>query len=286
MRNTHVVRSSAWLPTCPLHVHISHAFAWEQPEWVHLSVLLKPSGKGKMSKRESTEMAADGQSIFLTDLEGLGYLPEAVANWVALMGWSYDDRTEFFTMDDLVEKFSLDKLNPAPAAINFSKFDHFNGLHIRALDPDDLAGRLMPFFERAGFDADLPTLKKITPIIQERVKTLDEAPDLAGFFFSNTIQPTLDDLIPRKTTQTEAAAIASAALKVLEGLPDLAHDTTDAPLRVLAEEMGFSAGQVFGVLRGAVTGQSVSPPLLETMEILGREVVLGRVETAVGLLSS
>jgi glutamyl-tRNA synthetase len=284
MRITHVFRSSEWLPSFPLHVHIYRAFGWEQPEWVHLSVFLKPSGKGKMSKRESAEMAADGQSIFLTDLEGLGYLPEAVNNWIALMGWSYDDRTEFFTMDDLISKFSLDKLNPAPAAINFSKFDHFNGLHIRALDPDDLAERLLPFFHRAGFEADLETLRKITPIIQERVKTLDDAPEIAGFFFLSTIDPTLDDLIPRKTTREEAAAIAAKALAILEVLPDLAHDTTNGPLRAMADEMGFSAGQVFGVLRGAVTGQSVSPPLLETMEILGKGVILQRVEAAVAAL--
>ena len=86
-----------------------------------------------MSKRDTAEAMKDGHSIFITDLRQLGYLPEAVVNWIALMGWSYDDHTEFFTMDDLIEKFSLDKLNPSPAAINFTKLDHFNGLHIRSL---------------------------------------------------------------------------------------------------------------------------------------------------------
>lgn len=284
MEISHVLRSSEWLPTFPLHVHIYNAFGWEQPVWVHLSVFLKPSGKGKMSKRESAEMAADGQSIFLTDLEGLGYLPEAVNNWIALMGWSYDDRTEFFTLDDLTEKFSLEKLNPSPAAINFSKFDHFNGLHIRALATDDLAQRIHPFFERAGYDADLETLKKIAPIIQERIPTLDEAPNMAGFFFKDEVHPDEDTLVPRKTTPAEAAEIARRAHAVLSGLPDLAHATAEGSLRDLAEEMGMSAGQVFGVLRGAVTGQRVSPPLFETMEILGKDVALPRIARAVEIL--
>ncbi|RPI22062.1 MAG: glutamate--tRNA ligase, partial [Chloroflexota bacterium] len=139
---THVIRGSEWLSTLPLHAHIIRAFGWDEPEWVHVSVFLKPSGKGKMSKRDAANLKMDGHSIFIGELQELGYLPEAVANWVALMGWSYDDHTEFFTMSDLVEKFSLNGLNPSPAAINFTKLDHFNGLHIRSLPAEELAHRL------------------------------------------------------------------------------------------------------------------------------------------------
>ena len=286
MEITHVFRSSEWLPTFPLHVHIYQAFGWEQPHWVHLSVFLKPSGKGKMSKRESAEMAKDGQSIFLTDLEGLGYMPEAVNNWIALMGWSYDDRTEFFSLQDLVDKFSLEKLNPSPAAINFSKFDHFNGLHIRALPSDELAVRLQPYFKSAGMDADLETLKKIAPIIQERIPTLDEAPNMAGFFFQPTVHPEVEDLVPRKTTTAEALHIARKAHEVMAALPDLSHATAEQPLRDLSETLEMSAGQVFGVLRVAVTGQRISPPLFETMEILGKDLVLTRVQKAAEILET
>jgi glutamyl-tRNA synthetase len=150
MEITHVIRGSEWLPTLPLHAHIIRAFGWQEPVWVHLSVFLNPQGKGKMSKRSSGQFSADGSSFFIKDLQAMGYLPEAVVNWVALMGWSFDDHTEFFTMDDLVEKFSLDSLNPSPAAINYSKLDHFNGLHIRHLEVGDLAQRLKPFFEPPG----------------------------------------------------------------------------------------------------------------------------------------
>ena len=104
---SHVLRSEEWLPSLPLHAHIYEAFGWEQPVWVHLSVFLKPSGKGKMSKRDTEQMRLTGQSIFIKDLAELGFLPEAVVNWITLMGWSYDDHTEFFTMADLIEKFDL-----------------------------------------------------------------------------------------------------------------------------------------------------------------------------------
>ncbi|MFQ5615103.1 MAG: glutamate--tRNA ligase [Anaerolineales bacterium] len=284
MKITHVFRTVEWLATFPLHVQLYKAFGWEQPAWVHPSVFLKPSGKGKMSKRDSAQMAKSGQSIFVTDLEALGYLPEAVVNWIVLMGWSYDDKTEFFTMDDLIEKFSIGKLNPAPAAINFSKFDHFNGLHIRSLNTDDLAARAKPFFERAGYQPDDETLRKIAPIVQERIKTLDDAPIMAGFFFKENVTPPKETLIPRKTTPEEALAVAERALTILESLPDITHNNTEHPLRGLAEEMGLKAGQVFGVLRSAVTGQRVSPPLFESMEIIGREKVLERVRAAIEIL--
>ena len=281
---THVFRTEEWLPTFPLHVHIYNAFGWEQPVWIHPSVFLKPSGKGKMSKRDTEAMALDGQSIFLTDLKDLGYIPEAVVNWIALMGWSYDDKTEIFTMPDLIEKFDIDKLNPSPAAINFDKFDHFNGVHIRMLTPDDLAMRVKPFFVKAGYTPDDETLKQIAPIIQERIPALDEAPNMAGFFFKDAVTPTLEDLIPKKTTPEQALAVAQRALDILESLSAFTHDHADPPLRALADELGLKAGQVFGVLRVAVTGQTVSPPLFESMAIIGREKVLARVRAAVEIL--
>jgi glutamyl-tRNA synthetase len=154
MKITHVIRGLEWLSTFPLHIHLINAFGWQEPEFVHLSVFLKPSGKGKMSKRESTSNVQDGPSIFVKDLADLGYIPEGVVNWTALMGWSYDDHTEFFVLKDLIEKFSLEKLNPSPAAINFTKLDYFNGLHIRNLELADLAQRVKPFFVNAGYLVD------------------------------------------------------------------------------------------------------------------------------------
>lgn len=280
MKITHVFRGSEWLPTFPLHKRIYDAFGWEEPVWVHLSVFLKPSGKGKMSKRESADLAKDNKSIFLTDLADLGYTPEAVVNWIALMGWSYDDRTEFFTMENLIEKFSIEKLNGSPAAINFTKFDHFNGLHIRALELDDLAERMKPYFAAGGIDADDETLQQLAPILQTRLKGMDDILPMAGFFFNETVAPFTADLLPRKTSAAEAATITQRTLPILESATAFTHDELDTPLRELADELGFKPGQVFGVLRSSVTGQRVSPPLFETMEIIGKDKVLARIRDA------
>lgn len=279
---THVIRGSEWLSTLPLHYHILRAFGWEAPLFYHLSVFLKPSGKGKMSKRDTATVMKDGYSIYLTDLEEMGYLPEAVRNWIALMGWSYDDHTEFFSMQDLIEKFSLERLNPSPAAINFSKLDHFNGLHIRAMTPKELAINIRHFINTE----DLPRLIQIAPLIRERLVTLDEAPQWAEFFFQEQVTPNPADLVPKNLTTAQAAAVARRCLEVLQSLSDISPETAEPPLRALVDELGLSPGQVFGLLRVAVTGQTVSPPLFESMAIIGREKVIERVAAVEKILQS
>jgi glutamyl-tRNA synthetase len=281
---THVIRTSEWLPTFPLHVHIYRAFGWVEPKWVHPSIFLKPSGKGKMSKRDAAQFIKGGHSIYVQDLKDMGYLPEAVVNWIALMGWSYDDHTEFFSLNDLIDKFSIERLNPAPAAINFSKFDHFNGLHIRNLEVADLAGRLKPFYEAAGYQVDDEKLLQITPIIQKRLVTLDDAPRISGFFFEQKGTPEVELLIGKNMTSAESLTSALRAYELLSVLPDMQATTTEAPMRELADQLGLKAGQLFGILRGAVTGQKVSPPLFESMEVLGRHEVLMRIKAAIVLL--
>ncbi len=283
---THVLRGAEWLPTFPLHVLIVRAFGWEEPEWVHLPLFLKPSGKGKMSKRESAELMQDGYSIYISDLKELGYLPQAVVNWMALMGWGYDDHQEFFTMADLIEKFSLARLNPSPAAINFSKLDHFNGLHIRAMSHGALAEALLPYYHRQGFDVDVPLLKRIAPLIQERIVTLDEAPQWTTFLFKEALALQPQDLIGKDMDASSSRIALQAALDHLSGLPAWTKDATEEEMRTLADDLHLKAGQLFGLLRMAVTGQKVSPPLFESMELLGKSTVLSRLRRAVELLGA
>jgi glutamyl-tRNA synthetase len=284
MEISHVLRGSEWLSTLPLHAHIIRAFGWEEPVFAHLSLFLKPSGKGKMSKRDTAQAMQDGHSIFIGDMAELGFLPEAVLNWIALMGWSYDDRTEFFTLSDIVEKFSLDKLNPSPSAINFAKLDHFNGLHIRALPLDDLACRVKPYLETAGYRVDEAKLRQIVPIIRERLVTLDDVIPMAGFFFQDEVHPRPEELVGKGLGPAESAAAARQALQFLEGLPEITPETAEEPLRLLAEQLGLKPGQLFGILRVAVTGQTVSPPLFESMAIIGKEKVLERLRQAIAIL--
>jgi len=285
MKITHAIRTSEWLPTFPLHGHIYKAFGWEQPIWIHPSIFLKPDGKGKMSKRDTDALLKEGKSIFLGDFKNMGYLPEAVVNWAALIGWAYDDKTEFFTLDDLIEKFSIEKLNPSPAAINFSKLDHFNGLHIRALEPADLAQRIKPFFEDAGYVVDdQEKLVQVAAVLQVRLVTLNEAPEKAGFFFQDKIYPTLDSFIGKKMSASESLQMAEQILVLLKSLPDFNDQTLNQPLRDLAAALGLKAGSVFSFLRNATTAQKVSPPIFETMNILGRDKSFERIEKAISIL--
>lgn len=285
MQITHVIRGSEWLPTFPLHGMICRAFGWEEPTWIHLSVFLKPSGKGKMSKRESADLIKDGHSIFIKDLRELGYTPEGVVNWITLMGWSYDDHTEFFDLPDLVEKFSIDHLNPSPAAINFTKLDHFNGLHIRALEDGELAKRIRPFLLAKNLDASEEAVLKITPLLKERMATLDECVDLSEFFFKENVEPKAEELVAKGLTPAQSAEVAQKTYEILSALPDMKLTTSEPPMREYVENSGLSAGQVFGIMRVAITGQRVSPPLFESMEIIGREKVLARMKNAVEMLN-
>jgi glutamyl-tRNA synthetase len=287
MEITHAIRTSEWLPTFPLHGHLYQAFGWEQPAWIHPSIFLKPDGKGKMSKRDTAALEESGHSIFLGDMQKLGYLPEAVVNWAALIGWSYDDKTEFFTMDDLIEKFSIEKLNPSPAAINFSKLDHFNGLHIRSLKVEDLAERLKPFFKRAGYCVDdREKLLKVAAALQIRLNTLAEAPEKAGFFFKDEVHPETGSLVGKNMTAAESLRMAKRVYDLVESLPDFSEQCANQPLRDLADTLGLKAGQLFGFMRNALTAEQVTPPIFDTMTILGREIVLRRLENAIKMLRS
>jgi glutamyl-tRNA synthetase len=189
-------------------------------------------------------------------------------------------------MDDLVEKFDLRRLNPAPAAINFSKLDHFNGLHIRNLDTQELSRRLIPFFKKAGCDPETETMEHITPLIQERMVTLEDGPEKAGFFFESEVHPDPEELIGKNMTAIESISALEQAYQLLSESQDFTHESIEQPLRKLAEMLGLKAGQLFGILRVAVTGQRVSPPLLESMEVIGKPVVLERIQTSILLLKA
>jgi glutamyl-tRNA synthetase len=282
---THVFRGLEWLGTFPLHGLIIRAFGWQEPVWVHLSVFLKPSGKGKMSKRD----VSNEESIFVLGLRDLGYVPEAVNNWIALMGASFGAEETLLTIDELIARFSLDHLTPAAARVNFEKLDHFNGLYLRKLDPADLAQRLKPFLERAGLAPNDGVLRRVAPLVQERIVTLDDVVEMAGFFFRPAPEPSSAELLPKGMAPEQAAAAIQQARALLEAVPaaEWANPgTLEAPLRALAERLGLKPGPLFGMLRVAVTGQSVSPPLFETMAVVGRTETLSRLTSAEATLTA
>jgi glutamyl-tRNA synthetase len=283
MEITHVIRGSEWLSTFPLHVNIIRAFGWEEPTWVHLSLFLKPSGKGKLSKRDSAEAMKDGHSIFIGDFKDLGYTPEGVLNWIVLMGWGVAE-DDVMTLEQMVERFTIGSLTPSPAAVNFQKLDHFNGTHIRLLETEDLAVRLKPYFVEAGLEVPNDVLLKVTPLIRERLVTLDDCLAFARFFFEEHVEPNPEDLVAKGLDAQQSAEIARKSYEILSALPEINHTVAEPPMRTYVESSGHNAGQVFGILRAAVTGQKVSPPLFESMEIIGKKIVLERLSNAIELL--
>jgi glutamyl-tRNA synthetase len=283
MKITHVIRGSEWQSTLPLHALVLRAFGWEEPVWVHLSVFLKPSGKGKMSKRDQTQAIQDGHSIFVGDLKRLGYIPEGVLNWIVLMGWGVAEN-DVMTLDKMVQRFDIAGLNPAPAAVDFAKLDHFNATHIRALDAEDLAGRLKPYYEKAGCQVNDARLLQIIPLLRERLVILDDCIPFGAFFFRDQVDPKPGDLIGKDLTAKGSAEALRRSLQVLGGLSEITPETAETPMRSLVKELGLATGQVFGVLRVAVTGQTVSPPLFESMAVIGKKKVLERIRNAITFL--
>ena len=199
------------------------------------------------------------------------------------MGWGVAE-DDVLTFDEMVQRFSIDNLTASPAAINFQKLDHFNGTHIRLLTNEDLARRVKPYLLEAGLEVDNDTLLKVTPLIRERLVTLDDCIQFASFFFKETVEPNPEELIAKGIDARQSGELAHKAYDILASLPDLSHQTAEPPMREFVEKSGLSAGQVFGILRVAVTGQKVSPPLFESMEVLGREKTLGRLQKAIEIL--
>ncbi|MCX6066928.1 MAG: hypothetical protein NT121_14430, partial [Chloroflexi bacterium] len=212
--------------------------------------------------------------------------PEGVLNWVGLMGWGAGETEDVLTLERMVEIFDINRLTPSPAAINFAKLDYFNGEHIRRLAADDLAARIKPYFVNAGLQVDDSKLLRIIPLIRERLVTLDDSLSFAAWFFKDTVQPNPVELVAKNLTAAQSVEVARKTYQLLDALPELSHALVEPPMRQLIEELALSPNQVFGILRVAVTGQMVSPPLFESMEIVGKEKVLERLRHAIELLEA
>jgi glutamyl-tRNA synthetase len=284
MEISHILRGDEWVNSLPLHIHLYQALGWEPPLMAHLPLILNPAGKGKMSKREGR--APDGRllPVFVRTFEELGYLLEAMINYLALLGWSFDDKTEVMSRAELIERFSLERVNASPAAWSYEKLDHFNGLYIRSLPPADLTQRLLPYLDQAGIQADAETMLKITPLIQERLTVLSEVNEWVDFFFVEDLPPyDLDLLIPKKMSLNDVSPILQKAYETLATI-DFTAAQIDNSLRAAANELDVKVGQMFQPIRVAVCGKLVAPPLFETLEILGQATVLKRLEQALALL--
>ena len=284
MQISHVLRGDEWLPSLPRHYLIYQSFGWETPAFAHLPVILNPSGKGKMSKRKAT--SAD--SVFVTEFRDEGYLPEALRNFLAFVGWAPGSgiEKEIMPIEEMINLFSLEHVNPAPAAFSYDKLDWMNGMYIRALPVDELAKRIYPFLIKAGVEADIDRLLKITPAIQERLETLKDAVEATDFLFAETVSPDPKQLIGKGLTPESTLAVLQQAEQIIRIFEPFEPEPLEHTFRAAAEAAGIKTGTFFAPLRVAVTGKTVSPPLFASIVALGRERTLERLKNAQKLLSA
>jgi glutamyl-tRNA synthetase len=258
MEISHIMRGDEWVASVPKHLLIYGAFGWDVPPMAHVPSVLGPDGK-KLSKRHGSTAV----SQFRED----GYLPEALINYLALVGWSPGTEDEVFSMDDLIRVWKIEQVQSAGGKWDKERLDFFNGVWIRKLSVDELVRRLEPFVPA---EWDRATLARIAPHIQERMKTLKDAKDQIRFLFTDDIGYDSKLLIPKKSDRiptTEALARARAVLSELEPFTAV---LIKPALEGLAEQLGWSRKDLNGTVRMAITGRDVGPPLYESLEVLGK----------------
>jgi len=215
-------------------------------------------------------------------------LPEALFNYLGLLGWSLDDHTEIIDRETFVKHFSLERILASPASFDFEKLTWLNGIYIRGLSSAQLAERIRPFLQESTGAVDRAQLERVAPLIQERIKTLAEAVDMAGFFFAgDELDYDVSALLGKRFagTPTEAAKVLEALVAALDPKDNWDEEALEGAIRPLADNLGLKTGDLFGLIRVAVTGRTAAPPLFQTMALLGKERCLARLQAALRRLS-
>jgi glutamyl-tRNA synthetase len=284
MAMTHIIRGEDHLSNTPKHILLFQALGYEVPKFGHLPLILNPD-RTKMSKRKSQTAIADYRAQ--------GFVPEAMVNFLALLGWSTGTEEEILTLDELGGRFDLEHVQKGGAVFDKDRLEWLNGQWIRKLSPDDLIARLQPFLEAdrdAGRIDRIPSaeeLRPLVPIIQERLPTLGSVGDLIGFLWQDavTIDPAV--LVPKRWDAATTLAALRAACETIDdsvGPVTFEADELEPPMRALADARGWKAGDLFMAIRVAVTGRTATPPLFDSLVALGRDRVLERLEAAIATL--
>ena len=278
MKVTHILRGEDLLSSTPRQIRVYQAMGVapeDYPIFAHLPFVMGQDNT-KLSKRNG--------EVSIAWYRDAGFLPEAICNYLALLGWSPGDDRENVTMQELTELFTVERVNSSPARFDMKKLEAINGDKIRALTIDDFLSRVLPFAVRAGIItgtvAEVAIIKSVLPIIQERIAKLSEVPQMVKFLFGETIE--IDSETKAKISDDLSKDVLRKSLAALAPLTVWNHDSIDAALRaVLIDEMGLKPRIAFGAVRIAVTGSHISPPLFESMELLGKDRALTRIKNAI-----
>jgi glutamyl-tRNA synthetase len=260
---THVIRAEEWLSSTPKHVELYKAFGWQAPEWIHMP-LLRNADKSKISKRKNP--------VSLDYYRAAGFLPEALLNYLGTMGWSISGDREKFTLAEMIEVFTFDRMSLGGPVFDLVKLSAMNADYLRALDDDGIVARLRAW--RLGDDY----LRQLVPLIRQRMQRLDEFVPATEFFFSGDLDytPVLKDLIPKNRTAKDVAECLLGFVDALDVQRDFSHEALQAATRAYAEKVGWDPKEVFMVVRMAATARKATPPLFETLAVLGRDLTRRR----------
>jgi glutamyl-tRNA synthetase len=293
MEITHVLRAQEWLSSTPLHVIMYKCFGWTPPEYCHLPMVMGQDGK-KLSKRHG--------ATSIDEFRKAGYLPEALLNYVALLGASYEEgldanHPDIYTLKELAQRFNLEKLNKAPAVFDYKKLEWFNGQYIRMKTDEDLASLVLPFaidaglFDGLGKETQKPNagqhmiFVEVMSLIKERLVFLNEAPQKIAYLFREPEVPAVEEFIPKKCDLAKTAEILKYALELVKPLAEAPDDAqAENIIKAKAEKTGIKLGDLMMPLRVAITGSRVSPPLFGSLRILGAECSRQRVQRALDKL--
>jgi glutamyl-tRNA synthetase len=273
------LRGDEWLSSSPRHVLLYNALGYEAPIFAHMPLILGPD-RSKLSKRHG--------AATLAEYREQGYLQETMFNFLALLGWSLDEKTELFTREELVKNFSIERISRTAAIFNKEKLDWMNGVYLRGLSVDEFTHRALPFLEddlppEVERPLDEEYIRRIIPLVKERARTLAEVADLILFFFGDYLEYAPADLLIKGADHQLTYHAYRQAAKLIE-LTQFNAAALEKEFRALAEELKLKPGQLFSSLRIAMTGRTVSPPLFETMEVLGEGRVQDRMKDALDKL--
>lgn len=296
MKITHVLRGDEWLPSLPKHILLWQTFGWESPKYAHLPLLLN-SDKSKLSKRQG--------DVFVEDYLDKGYLPEAILNFVALLGWNPGEGSEqeIFSMDELIEKFDIKKINKSGAVFNIEKLDWMNGMYIRKMDLDKLAEKCLPYFEKwfeenkevldtqrgvQHLPADLDYIKKIVKVERERLKKLSDITQNIKFFYSDDLKYDPKKIVWKKSTKQDTKKNLQLSLELINDISDqdFTKENLEIQFKELIEKEKIGVGDILWPLRYSLTAEEKSPNPFEVAWVLGKNKSVERVEKTIVALNN
>ncbi len=300
MKITHVMRAQEWIPSTPLHVVMYKAFGWEHPDYCHLPMVMGQDGQ-KLSKRHGATSC--------NEFRNNGYLKEALINYVAMLGCSYEDARDMYTLEELGSLFRMEHINKAPAVFDYKKLEWFNGQYMRMKTDEELFDLTWPFIANSGLfggcgageangeearkaagflfadqtllrptDEQKEKLMKVMPLIKERLHFLTDAPAMVSFLFGEPAVPPAEEIIPKKLDAAKTREILIEAKDVIAKIGGMTEEDANLLFKAAAEKLDAKLGDLMMPIRMAVTGSRVSPPLVGSIQILGIEVSLARID--------